>query len=68
MKSHLVSNHAEQKRFERGISWEEIPDPKTISKNGIHKVVKSTGNQELVAVYGVSSDVVVLKTVYRRQK
>ena len=65
MKSAHVSEHADDKRFERNIRWEDIPDIKTL-KTGIQKIVKKVRGRDLVAFYKITPDVIVLMTTYWR--
>lgn len=67
MKSFLVSDHAEDKRFERGIRWEDIPHIKSL-KTGIQKVVRKVRGRDLVAFYRITPSVIVLMTVYWRSQ
>lgn len=67
MKSFLVSDHADDKRFERNIRWEDIPDIKTL-KEGIQKVVKKVRGRDLVAVYKITPSIIVLMSVYWRNQ
>ena len=68
MKSFLVSDHATEKIWERGISWQDVPDVRDISEIGRRKVVKKIGGRELAAVYKIDAEVVVLMTSYWRNK
>ena len=65
MKSFLVSDHAEKKRFERGIHWKDIPNIGHL-KVGVQKVVKKVRGRDLVAFYKITPSVIVLMTVYWR--
>ena len=67
MKTHLVSNYAEDKIFERKIRRQDIPDFKTLLP-GIQKVSKKIKNRTLSAFYKVTPETTILMTAYWSQK